>query len=153
LIGLGYQALNPTKINKKNIIKIDENGKITIKPQLLKSMSARIEWGESSSTAEEVLKEDDTMSMASEINRMSFEPARHSVDQSMSLYRKFKTRTVSGSIYEDELVKNLTMEIYYEAINTNPNSIYIPIKICLEGYNQYELSAYTDSGCFVCFEK
>jgi len=23
---------NPTKINKKNVIKIDENGKITIKP-------------------------------------------------------------------------------------------------------------------------
>jgi len=26
--------VNPTKINKKNVIKIDENGKITIKPQL-----------------------------------------------------------------------------------------------------------------------
>ena len=34
---------NPTKINKKNIIKIDEEGKITIKPQLLRSMSARSE--------------------------------------------------------------------------------------------------------------
>jgi len=33
--------VNPTKINKKNVIKIDENGKITIKPQLLRSMSAR----------------------------------------------------------------------------------------------------------------
>ena len=32
---------NPTKINKKNIIKIDENEKFTIKPQLLRSMSAR----------------------------------------------------------------------------------------------------------------
>ena len=31
---------NPTKINKKNITKIDENGKITIKPQLLRSISA-----------------------------------------------------------------------------------------------------------------
>ena len=30
---------NPTKINKKNIIKIDEEGKITIKPQLLRNMS------------------------------------------------------------------------------------------------------------------
>ena len=37
---------NPTKINKKNVIKIDENDKITIKSQLLKSMSARSEWGE-----------------------------------------------------------------------------------------------------------
>jgi len=27
-----YSFVNPTKINKKNIIKIDENGKITIKP-------------------------------------------------------------------------------------------------------------------------
>ena len=30
-----------TKINNKNVIKIDENEKITIKPQLLISMSAR----------------------------------------------------------------------------------------------------------------
>jgi len=29
---------NPTKISKKNVIKIDENGKITIKPQLFRSM-------------------------------------------------------------------------------------------------------------------
>ena len=36
---------NPTKINKKNIIKIDEKGKITIKPQLLRSMSTRLDWG------------------------------------------------------------------------------------------------------------
>ena len=35
---------NPTKINKKNVIKIDENSKITIKPQLLRSMNARLEW-------------------------------------------------------------------------------------------------------------
>ena len=32
---------NPTKINKKYIIKIDEEYKITIKPQLLRSMSTR----------------------------------------------------------------------------------------------------------------
>ena len=36
--------VNPTKINKKNVIKIDENGKITIKPQLLRSMSVKAEW-------------------------------------------------------------------------------------------------------------
>ena len=36
--------VNPTKINKKNVIKIDEDGKITIKPQLLRSMSTRSEW-------------------------------------------------------------------------------------------------------------
>ena len=35
---------NPSKINKKNVIKIDENGKITIEPQLLTSMSTRSEW-------------------------------------------------------------------------------------------------------------
>jgi len=45
------------------------------------------------------------------------------------------------------------MEICYEATNTNPNSIYIPIKICLEGYNPYKLTAYIDSGWSVCFEK
>jgi len=45
------------------------------------------------------------------------------------------------------------MEICYEASNTNPNSIYIPIRICLEGCNPYELTAYVDSGCSVYFEK
>ena len=43
------------------------------------------------------------------------------------------------------------MEICYEATNINPNSIYIPIKICLEGYNPYELTAYIDSSCSMCF--
>ena len=45
------------------------------------------------------------------------------------------------------------MEICYEVTNTNPNSIYIPINICLEGYTEYELCAYIDSGCFVWFGK
>ena len=45
------------------------------------------------------------------------------------------------------------MEICYEATNTNPNSIYIPIKVCLEGYNKYELCAYIDGSCSVCFGK
>ena len=45
------------------------------------------------------------------------------------------------------------MKICYEATKTNPNSFYIPIKICLEGYNPYELTAYIDSGCFVYFGK
>jgi len=133
---------------------MDENGKITIKPQ--RSMSARSEWGEGSSAAKEEVKEDDTISMTSEMSRMSFEPARHSVGRSMSLDRKiigYKTSTVSEPIYEDELVKNMTMEICYEVTNTNPNSIYIPINICLEGYNRYELCAYIDSGCSVCFGK
>ena len=69
--------LIPTKINKKNVIKIDENGKLTIKPQLLRSMSARSKWGEGSSSAKEGIKEDDTMSVASKMSRMSFEPVRH----------------------------------------------------------------------------
>ena len=37
---------NPTKINNKNVIKIDEDGKITIKSQLPRSMSTKSEWGE-----------------------------------------------------------------------------------------------------------
>ena len=63
---------NPTKINKKNVIKIDENGKITIQPQLLRSMSTRSEWGEGLSSIKKDVKEYDTMSMASEMSRMSF---------------------------------------------------------------------------------
>ena len=101
-------------------------------------MSSRSDWGEGSSSAKEELKEDDTISLASEMSRMSFEVASLSVDRIMSLKRKvigYKTRTVSEPIYEDELIENITMKIYYEATNTNPNSIYIPITICLEGYN------------------
>jgi len=44
------------------------------------------------------------------------------------------------------------MEICYEASNTNPNSIYIPINICLEGYNQFELCANINSYS-IYFEK
>ena len=87
---------------------------------------------------------------------MSFEAARPSIDWLPSLDRKvigYKTRTVSEPIYEDELVKNMTMEICYEATNTNPNNIHVLIKVCLEGYNKYELYAYIDSGCSVCFGK
>jgi len=47
----------------------------------------------------------------------------------------------------------MTMKICYEVTNTDPNSIYILIKICLEGYNKYESYTYIDSGCYVCFEK
>ena len=100
--------VNPTKINKKNIIKIDENGKITIKPQLLRSMSVRSEQGECSSSAKEEIKEGNTMSMASEMSRMNFKPTGCSVDRSMSVDRKvigYKTRTISEPIYEDELLK------------------------------------------------
>jgi len=60
----------------------------------------------------------------------------------MSLDRKdigYKNRTVSEPIYEDELVKNMTVEICYEVTYTNPNGIYISINVCLEGYNKYEL--------------
>jgi len=60
----------------------------------------------------------------------------------MSLDRNvigYKTRTVSEPIYEDELVKNITIKTCYEVINTNPNSIYIQINVYLEGYNKYEL--------------
>ena len=80
---------------------------------------------------------------------MSFEPTSHSIDRSMSLDRKVtrcKTRTVSESIYEDELIKNITTEIRHEVTNANPSSIYFPINVCLEEYNKYELCAYIDSG-------
>ena len=90
------------------------------------------------------------------MSTMSFKPARHSVDRSMSVERKiigYKTRTVSELIYEAELVKNMTIEICYEVTNANPNSIYIPINVCLKGYNKYELCAYIDIGCSVGFGK
>ena len=90
------------------------------------------------------------------MSRISFDAARPSADQIMSLDRKVignKTRTVSEPIYEDGLVKNMSMEMCYEVTNTNPNSIYIPINVCLEGYNKYELCAYIDSGCSVYFGK
>jgi len=77
-------------------------------------MSARSGCGEGSSTAKEELKEDDTMSVAREMSKMSFEPARHSVDRSMSLDKKLienKISTISEPIYEDEVLKNLAMEI------------------------------------------
>jgi len=60
-------------------------------------MTARSEWGEGSSLAKEVI-EDDTMSMASEMSRMSFESVRRSIDRSMSLDTKvigYNTRTIS----------------------------------------------------------
>ena len=91
--------------------------------------------GRSSSFAKEKLKEDDTINMTNEMIRMSLELTRHGVDRSMSLDRKvigYKTRTVSQSIYEDKLVKNMTIKICYDATNTNPNNIYIPINVCLE---------------------
>ena len=36
--------VNPIKIYKRNIIKIDEEGKITIKHQLLRNMTTKSDW-------------------------------------------------------------------------------------------------------------
>ena len=111
---------NPTKINKKNIIKIDEEGKIPIKPQLLRSMSTRSDQGEGSSSAKE------EMSMDTEMSRMCFEAVRPILDLLTSLEIKvigYKTRTVSEPNYEDRLVKNMTMKISYEPIQTPIASI------------------------------
>ena len=47
---------NPTKTNKKSVIKINENGKIIIKPQLLRSMSTRSEWEKDLQLLKEKLK-------------------------------------------------------------------------------------------------
>ena len=79
--------------------------------------------------------------MTSEINRMSFEPTRNSVDCSMSLDKKiigYKTQTISEAIYEEEeeLFKKMTTETCYEPTNTNPNRIYILVNICLKLYNR-----------------
>ena len=64
----------PTKINKKNVMIIEENGKFTIKLQLLRSMSVRLEQGERSVTFKEEVKEDDTIRITSDMGRMSFGP-------------------------------------------------------------------------------
>ena len=63
------------------------------------------------------------MGMASEISRMSFERARHSINQSMSLIEShlLQSKDFNWEIYEDELFKYLTMEICYEASIANPN--------------------------------
>ena len=119
-------------------------------PQLLRSMSTRSDWGEGSSSTKEELKEDDIISMLSEMSRTSFELVRTSLDKKVIRY---KTRTVSEPIYEDELLKNMTMEVCYEFTNTNSNSLYISINVCLEGYNKYELCVYIDSGCSICVGK
>ena len=52
-------------------------------------MSTRSEWGKGCSSANEKLKEDDTISMTSEKSKMSFEIVRHSIDRSRGLGRKF----------------------------------------------------------------
>ena len=39
----------------------------------------------------------------------------------------------------------------YEATNSNPKSFCITISIRLEEYKTYELCAYIDSSCFLCF--
>ena len=61
-------------------------------------MSTRLEWQGSSSITKEELKEDDTISMATKISRMSFEPIRHSVDQSMGLDRKSLCHTPNPGV-------------------------------------------------------
>ena len=70
--------------------------------------------------------------MTSEMSITSLESTRASADRGMSLERKvigYKTRAISEPIYEDKLVKSMTMEIYYEITNTNLNIVYIPIKV------------------------
>ena len=52
----------------------------------------------------------------------SFESRWHSVDQLRIV--RYKTRTVSEPICEDELVKNMTIKICYEVTDNNPNNTY-----------------------------
>jgi len=71
-------------------------------------MTARSSWREGSSMTKEV-KEDDTITMTSEMTRINFESSRHNVDRNMSLDRQvigYKIRIVSEPICNDELVKN-----------------------------------------------
>ena len=53
----------------------------------MKSTSTRSEWEERSLVAKEEHKEDDITNVTSEMSRMSFEWAKHSVDQYISLDR------------------------------------------------------------------
>ena len=87
---------------------------------------------------------------------MSFESTRHSVDQSTCLDKKVigcNIITISEQIYEDELIKNMIRETCYEVTDINPSSSYIPINVCLHGYDRNELCAYIDNGCYVYFGK
>ena len=74
----------------------------------------------------------------------------------MSLDKKVigkKMRTISEPICKVELVKNITIEICYKVTNTNSNSIYILINICLDGYTRNELCAYIGSSYSIYFGK
>jgi len=48
--------VNPIKLNKKNVVQIDTNGQITVKPQLLRSMGTKSKWREGSSMSKQELK-------------------------------------------------------------------------------------------------
>ena len=60
---------------------------------------------------------------------------------------------MSKPIHDDKVVENMPTEICYEVSNANPNSVYIPRNVRLEGSNKYELHAYIDSGCSINFGK
>jgi len=64
-----------------------------------------------------------------------------------------QTRTINKPIYQDELLKNMTIEICYKVTNATLNSIYIIIYVQIEGYNRYELCAYIDNGYFAYYGK
>ena len=67
--------------------------------------------------------------MTSEMSRMSFEAARPSIDRIMSLKRKvirYKIRTASEPIYDDELIKNMTIETLQHAAQFETGSFRSP---------------------------
>jgi len=55
---------------------------------LSRNISTRSQGGEGSSSVREELKEDDIISITSEMSQIIFESARYSVDRSMSLNKK-----------------------------------------------------------------
>ena len=50
----------------------------------------------------------------------------------------YKRRILNKLLYDDEIVKNMTIEICIEVTYTNPNGICTPKNIYLERYNKYE---------------
>ena len=67
--------------------------------------------------------------MTDKMSRTSFEPVGNNVEWSNSLDIKvieYEARTISDPIYEDELVKNIIIEIHHEVTNINSNRTYIP---------------------------
>mgnify|MGYP000988156972 CR=1 FL=1 len=154
----GFSKTNLISDKKHTTIQIDDKGKIIL--------ADNPEEGNTSQKHRRRSMDLGKLPMAD----ISINPPRKSVSE-----RKitgYRTVTTSVPVYEEE--ENLMIKIrddneedYEKYVRryhknkiqnnkvffTNENSIYIPVTVCLEDFNSYELYAYVDSGCSICFGK